>query len=492
MATKPSNLAEWATGGGASITEPLLAEKQDGWPVAFKPPAQWFNWWMKLVHQWVVWLDAFETEAHTWSALQTFNAGVLAASFGAAPGTPGIRGTNAIAGTGSLLTANYAAAIKGTTSANNSGAVVGESSHAGGVGGLFKNTAANVAAIAVRAISAGYGVHGGGSAAGVYGVVDNFLGTPPADGAGVFGSAQYTGRPGVRGAGEVAGAIGGWFLGFSPGADEESGTLALFVRGGDSPTEFHDDGSGTSQDLPAGNGLEAKAGDGRGDGTSNTIYHGGTNVLRGGDIYGSENDLGQPGSGLELYGGEVIGSGVANGRRGGTAAKLIGGASDAGRGFAFEATGDGVFHNAASFDGPNLAANVAQINQVTPGLVLKAWARVEISTSKAITLTSGQNVSAVGKVVAEASSGFKSLYVDFATPLARNTRCVIMQASPYDYGANEETYHIDQFMNGLGTATNSRAVGLITRRDTAGDATVFDLDNPPANIAVLVIVCALQ
>lgn len=72
MATKPTNLAEWATAGGAAVTEPTLPEKQTGWVVDTKPPAQWFNWWQKLVHQWVVWLDAFESEAHTWSATQTF------------------------------------------------------------------------------------------------------------------------------------------------------------------------------------------------------------------------------------------------------------------------------------------------------------------------------------------------------------------------------------------------------------------------------------
>jgi len=80
MAVKPTNLAEWAT-GAAPIVEPTTPQKQAGWPVDFKPPAQWFNWWMELVHQWMVWLDAFESEAHTWSAIQTFG---NAATFNAA------------------------------------------------------------------------------------------------------------------------------------------------------------------------------------------------------------------------------------------------------------------------------------------------------------------------------------------------------------------------------------------------------------------------
>jgi hypothetical protein len=80
MAVKPTNLAEWAT-GAAPIVEPTTPQKQAGWPVDFKPPAQWFNWWMNIVYTWVVWLDAFESEAHTWSAIQTFG---NAATFNAA------------------------------------------------------------------------------------------------------------------------------------------------------------------------------------------------------------------------------------------------------------------------------------------------------------------------------------------------------------------------------------------------------------------------
>jgi hypothetical protein len=78
--SKPTVLPEWATSGSAAVVEPLIAEKQLGWVAATKPPAQWFNWWFKLVYQWIVWLDAFESTAHTWSAIQTFNSN---ATFGA-------------------------------------------------------------------------------------------------------------------------------------------------------------------------------------------------------------------------------------------------------------------------------------------------------------------------------------------------------------------------------------------------------------------------
>lgn len=74
MATKPSELPEWAT-GAADIVDPLLAEKQAGWTEGYEPPSQWFNWWMNLVYTWCVWLDAFETTAHTWTEVQTFDQG---------------------------------------------------------------------------------------------------------------------------------------------------------------------------------------------------------------------------------------------------------------------------------------------------------------------------------------------------------------------------------------------------------------------------------
>lgn len=72
MTTKPGTLPEWATDGGADVVEPTTLEKQTGWILSQKPPAQWFNWWQLLVFRWVQWLNAFESEIHTWSAAQTF------------------------------------------------------------------------------------------------------------------------------------------------------------------------------------------------------------------------------------------------------------------------------------------------------------------------------------------------------------------------------------------------------------------------------------
>ena len=69
---KPTNLAEWGT-GAAPIVEPSTPQKQAGFAVSDRPPAQWFNWFWNLVHLWIVWLDSFESTAHAWSAFQTFS-----------------------------------------------------------------------------------------------------------------------------------------------------------------------------------------------------------------------------------------------------------------------------------------------------------------------------------------------------------------------------------------------------------------------------------
>ena len=76
MATKPlsSTLPRWAdtvAGDPAKVSEPASGKKDIGWVVGEKPPAQWKNWLQLQIYNWLVWLDAFETEAHTWTQLQT-------------------------------------------------------------------------------------------------------------------------------------------------------------------------------------------------------------------------------------------------------------------------------------------------------------------------------------------------------------------------------------------------------------------------------------
>lgn len=50
---QPTSLPEWASGGSAPIAEPPSASKQNGWSEGYRPPHEWFNWWMNLVYLWV-------------------------------------------------------------------------------------------------------------------------------------------------------------------------------------------------------------------------------------------------------------------------------------------------------------------------------------------------------------------------------------------------------------------------------------------------------
>lgn len=53
MANPPSSLPEWASAGGADITEPSEAQKDAGWADSDIPPNEWVNWWWNLVYQWI-------------------------------------------------------------------------------------------------------------------------------------------------------------------------------------------------------------------------------------------------------------------------------------------------------------------------------------------------------------------------------------------------------------------------------------------------------
>ena len=152
MATKPVTTPEWATGGGAPVLEPLLAEKQAGWPVAFRPPAQWFNWWMRLVYQWLVWLEAFESEAHTWTALQQLNG---RASITVSGTTPALQITNGTVGAIGLRSeVDNGVGVEGSGLAGIQGLGMG----VGGVGGFFSSAGGTGPALDVEHAFSGLGL----------------------------------------------------------------------------------------------------------------------------------------------------------------------------------------------------------------------------------------------------------------------------------------------------------------------------------------------
>lgn len=58
--SRPSSgqLPRWADGGGASVTEPNSGKKDIGWVVGEKPAAQYFNWLLNRIWQFLAWLYA--------------------------------------------------------------------------------------------------------------------------------------------------------------------------------------------------------------------------------------------------------------------------------------------------------------------------------------------------------------------------------------------------------------------------------------------------
>ncbi len=74
--TKPATIPVWNT-GGSNNTEPSSGQKIAGWATNAVPPSSFFNWMQKLYGEWLTWLDAFESTAHTWTALQTFDSMAL-------------------------------------------------------------------------------------------------------------------------------------------------------------------------------------------------------------------------------------------------------------------------------------------------------------------------------------------------------------------------------------------------------------------------------
>lgn len=56
MAAKPSSVPRWADVGGA-IVEPSSGKKDIGWAAGERPPAQFFNWLLNLIYQWILYLS---------------------------------------------------------------------------------------------------------------------------------------------------------------------------------------------------------------------------------------------------------------------------------------------------------------------------------------------------------------------------------------------------------------------------------------------------
>jgi hypothetical protein len=215
---KPTDLAIWATDTNYPSTSdpikiaPSAGVKAAGWAGDQKPSAQRLNWWMNAVYNWVVWLDAFESTVHTWTALQTLQAGITVTQ--SAANTTGVRSTgngtaDGVWGTGGASDgtgvfgqggATNGKGVQGTGAGSGAG-VTGNGGSSGGRGvvGIGNGTAPGV-----------HGTGGGTSAAGVHGVGGasnglGVLGEGDGTGAGVSGIGGDSDGPGVLGTGKTGG-----------------------------------------------------------------------------------------------------------------------------------------------------------------------------------------------------------------------------------------------------------------------------------------------
>ena len=203
MAVKPlsSTLPRWAdtvAGDPSKVSEPAAGKKDIGWLVAEKPPAQWKNWLQLQIYNWLVWLDAFETEAHTWTKTQTFGAGITVSNT--------TLNTRAVLGTGN----GTAEGVKGVGGPGGHG-VVGEASGAGTYGMFGKGLALGVAGVRGEGGTdspggsfLGAGVGAGLSATGGAGGAVGISGLGVLAFSGIYGQGGATGK-----GGEFYGGAGG-------------------------------------------------------------------------------------------------------------------------------------------------------------------------------------------------------------------------------------------------------------------------------------------
>jgi hypothetical protein len=71
MPAKPGTKPSWlATTFGTAV--PSSQKKTDGWFPGEYPPNTFFNWFWKLVSEWIDYLDTIGESAHTWTGQQTF------------------------------------------------------------------------------------------------------------------------------------------------------------------------------------------------------------------------------------------------------------------------------------------------------------------------------------------------------------------------------------------------------------------------------------
>jgi hypothetical protein len=72
MATKPTTKPRWAS--AVAYPDPPLEGKKDiGFIGGERPPAQWLNWLLRKIYDWITYLDEFEQDNRNFSGLVEFS-----------------------------------------------------------------------------------------------------------------------------------------------------------------------------------------------------------------------------------------------------------------------------------------------------------------------------------------------------------------------------------------------------------------------------------
>lgn len=318
--SKPTADTKWAA--SATKTEPSSGQKDAGWSVGQKPPAQWLNWWMDAVDQWKVWLAAFESTAHTWTAKQTFAPGsgvnpVLIQSTG---------NTDALdvigSGNGASIFASHSATTGAPTIAaqvlTTEPAIAGMSAGGGGPGVQGRGDNSFTALTSTDDGVVGKGANEAGSA-GVRGIS---AGTSAQ--AAVTGQTTHNGVPGVLGtsSANAPGVNGKGGVGTGSGVKGETGSTSSTAGV---------EGVSSHAGVPAVSGTSTDTGDG---------VYGFNNGSTGAGVHGKAQNSSSPGG---VYGESATSGcpGVAGtpGGTGGTDAGVLGDASTT-HGYGIIAKGD--------------------------------------------------------------------------------------------------------------------------------------------------------
>ncbi len=164
--SKPASLPRWNT-DASNRTDPASGQKDTGWTSGQFPPSSYFNWWMNLVYQWAVYVDAITAEALTWTAAHVFSGGAgttLTVHGGSGTNAHGIDSTGGttsgvgVVGRGGGSTSTGVAGIGGPSAG--AVGVSGQGGAGGGVGAAFTGIGTYSGVVGVGGTAGGVGVSG--------------------------------------------------------------------------------------------------------------------------------------------------------------------------------------------------------------------------------------------------------------------------------------------------------------------------------------------